>query len=191
MSQPTFKAMVVRETGDKKFVREIATRRIEELAPGEVLIKVSYSSLNYKDALSATGHRGVTRKYPHTPGIEPPPHKLGETQLPQDNVPPHPSESEPQFFPRAAQVVGVHTPHTLAVPAPPQVSGEEQNYSVYRVRLQLEGRMSEMLQFLAELVRTKRLYLVETLRVVPHPEDVNKIKAQVGVARLVFQKQVS
>ena len=35
-----------------------------------MLIKVSYSSLNYKDALSASGNKGVTRTYPHTPGID-------------------------------------------------------------------------------------------------------------------------
>jgi acrylyl-CoA reductase (NADPH) len=37
---------------------------------GEVLIKVQYSSVNYKDALSASGNRGVTRNFPHTPGID-------------------------------------------------------------------------------------------------------------------------
>lgn len=35
-----------------------------------VTIRVHYSSLNYKDALSASGNRGVTRSYPHTPGID-------------------------------------------------------------------------------------------------------------------------
>ena len=35
-----------------------------------MIIEVKYSSLNYKDALSATGNKGVTRKYPHTPGID-------------------------------------------------------------------------------------------------------------------------
>jgi acrylyl-CoA reductase (NADPH) len=35
-----------------------------------LIIEVKYSSLNYKDALSATGNKGVTRKYPHTPGID-------------------------------------------------------------------------------------------------------------------------
>lgn len=40
------------------------------LPEGEVLIDVKYSSLNYKDALSASGHKGVTRSYPHTPGID-------------------------------------------------------------------------------------------------------------------------
>ena len=34
------------------------------------MIRVCYSSLNYKDALSASGNRGVTRKYPHVPGID-------------------------------------------------------------------------------------------------------------------------
>ncbi|MHC4755296.1 MAG: YhdH/YhfP family quinone oxidoreductase, partial [Planctomycetota bacterium] len=41
-----------------------------DLPPGELLIKVRYSSLNYKDALSASGNKGVTRKYPHTPGVD-------------------------------------------------------------------------------------------------------------------------
>lgn len=41
-----------------------------EKGEGEVLIKVQYSSVNYKDALSAAGNRGVTRDYPHTPGID-------------------------------------------------------------------------------------------------------------------------
>lgn len=34
------------------------------------MIQVSHSSLNYKDALSATGNKGVTRNFPHTPGID-------------------------------------------------------------------------------------------------------------------------
>ncbi len=40
------------------------------LPPGDVLIKVAFSSLNYKDALSAIGNPGVTRKYPHIPGVD-------------------------------------------------------------------------------------------------------------------------
>lgn len=36
----------------------------------DVAVRVRYSSLNYKDALSASGNRGVTRTYPHTPGID-------------------------------------------------------------------------------------------------------------------------
>ena len=48
----------------------IIERSIDDLPEGELLIKVNYSSLNYKDALSASGAPGVTRNYPHTPGID-------------------------------------------------------------------------------------------------------------------------
>ena len=65
-----FKAMVVRETADKKFIREIAQRSLSDLPKGELLVEVKFSSLNYKDALSATGNKGVTRNYPHTPGVD-------------------------------------------------------------------------------------------------------------------------
>ncbi len=52
------------------FAGKLVERRIADLPAGEVLIKAHYSSLNYKDALSAHGNKGVTRKYPHTPGID-------------------------------------------------------------------------------------------------------------------------
>lgn len=42
----------------------------EFLPPNDVVIKVQYSSLNYKDALSAKGLNHVTKKYPHIPGID-------------------------------------------------------------------------------------------------------------------------
>ncbi len=66
----TFKAMVVSETAEKTFSREIRERALSDLPAGELIIEVKYSSLNYKDALSATGNKGVTRKYPHTPGVD-------------------------------------------------------------------------------------------------------------------------
>jgi len=65
-----FKALVVEKTVDKLFVRRIRERDINDLPPGDMVVRVHYSSLNYKDALSATGHPGVTRKFPHTPGID-------------------------------------------------------------------------------------------------------------------------
>ena len=65
-----FKALVVNETEKNTFVRGIETRTLDDLPEGDVTVKVHYSSLNYKDVLSATGNRGVTRKYPHTPGID-------------------------------------------------------------------------------------------------------------------------
>lgn len=69
-----FKAMVVRDV-DGTYVRKIEERSVGDLTtgnltPDSVLINVRYSSLNYKDALSATGNRGITRSYPHTPGID-------------------------------------------------------------------------------------------------------------------------
>lgn len=69
MSRLSFRALVVRTAGDG-VERRLETRTIDDLPPGDVLIQVRYSSLNYKDALSASGHRGVTRAFPHTPGID-------------------------------------------------------------------------------------------------------------------------
>ena len=69
MEMQGFKSFVVEEK-EGKFTGAIKRRKIEELPKGDLLIKVSYSSLNYKDALSATGNKGVTKKYPHTPGID-------------------------------------------------------------------------------------------------------------------------
>jgi putative YhdH/YhfP family quinone oxidoreductase len=66
----TFKAMVVEEADKKTYTREIKERSISDLPDGDVLVRVHYSSLNYKDALSAVGNKGVTRSFPHTPGID-------------------------------------------------------------------------------------------------------------------------
>jgi putative YhdH/YhfP family quinone oxidoreductase len=70
MNQKTFKALVVTEKEDDQFVREIKDRNLDDLPEGDVLVNVKYSSLNYKDVLSTQGNRGVTRQYPHTPGID-------------------------------------------------------------------------------------------------------------------------
>lgn len=64
-----FKAWRVHEEGDHFTGRE-ETLPLDSLPEGDVLVRVSHSSLNYKDALSASGNRGVTREYPHTPGID-------------------------------------------------------------------------------------------------------------------------
>ncbi len=70
MPQKIFKAMVVTEVEDERFVRNIEDRNLDDLPKGDILVKVEYSSLNYKDVLSAIGNRGVTKNYPHTPGID-------------------------------------------------------------------------------------------------------------------------
>lgn len=64
-----FRALLVEKT-EAGFQRSVVTRRTEELPAGDLLLDVRYSSLNYKDALSATGNPGVTRNFPHTPGID-------------------------------------------------------------------------------------------------------------------------
>jgi acrylyl-CoA reductase (NADPH) len=66
----TFRALQANEDANGRFETRIIERDTSELPAGEVLIRVSYSSLNYKDALSASGNRGVTRNFPHTPGID-------------------------------------------------------------------------------------------------------------------------
>ena len=53
-----------------QYVRRVVEMTPKELPEGDVLIQVFYSALNYKDALSCMGNKGVTRNYPHTPGID-------------------------------------------------------------------------------------------------------------------------
>lgn len=65
-----FSALQARENAAGQFEQVIVQREIDELPVGELLVRVKYSSLNYKDALSASGNRGVTRNFPHTPGID-------------------------------------------------------------------------------------------------------------------------
>ena len=70
MNNTTFKALWIKEEDDGKFSKNIVERRIDDLPEGEVLIKVHFAALNFKDALSSTGNKGVTKNYPHTPGID-------------------------------------------------------------------------------------------------------------------------
>lgn len=65
-----FNALQARESAAGGFEQVIVQREIDDLPAGELLIRVKYSSLNYKDALSASGNRGVTKNFPHTPGID-------------------------------------------------------------------------------------------------------------------------
>lgn len=65
-----YKALYITEMPAGRVKREIRELSVHDLPPNDVLIEVKYSSLNYKDALSATGNKGVTKRYPHTPGID-------------------------------------------------------------------------------------------------------------------------
>jgi putative YhdH/YhfP family quinone oxidoreductase len=64
-----FKSFVVEEI-EGAFVSKIKMLNVSDLPEGEVLIQVHFSSINYKDALSVTGNKGVTKSFPHTPGID-------------------------------------------------------------------------------------------------------------------------
>jgi len=65
----TYKALVIRED-DGVFSKEIEEVPFSFLLENEVLIKVAFAGLNYKDALSASGHKGITKQFPHTPGVD-------------------------------------------------------------------------------------------------------------------------
>ena len=64
------KAFLVEKTGDKEFSADIKDVAIPKCGEDEIVIKVTYSSLNYKDALSSVGNPGVTRNFPHITGID-------------------------------------------------------------------------------------------------------------------------
>ena len=66
----TFKALLVEEQEDKIFSKSIVERHISDLPKNDLLINVHYSSLNYKDAMSASGNKRISQHFPHTPGID-------------------------------------------------------------------------------------------------------------------------
>ena len=66
----TFRCYLVDKPSDGPVTAGMAERRIDELPEGDVLVRVAYSSLNYKDALAATGHRGIVKRFPHVPGVD-------------------------------------------------------------------------------------------------------------------------
>jgi acrylyl-CoA reductase (NADPH) len=65
----TFKAFRIHETAGKISAR-FEELTLEALTPGEVVIEVSYSGINYKDALAATGAGRILRRYPLVGGID-------------------------------------------------------------------------------------------------------------------------
>ena len=65
-----YRALQVQELHEDHFERRLVTLPLADLPDHAVLVRVHYAALNYKDALSAAGNKGVTRSYPHTPGID-------------------------------------------------------------------------------------------------------------------------
>jgi len=70
MLPETFRCYLVTRDSEGNVSGEMTEQPMDALPDGEVLVRVAYSSLNYKDALAATGHPGVTRRFPHVPGVD-------------------------------------------------------------------------------------------------------------------------
>ncbi len=70
MTPETMRCFLVRKPGKGTVEATVESRPLRELPPGDVLIRVQCSSLNYKDALAAQGHPGVVSQFPHVPGID-------------------------------------------------------------------------------------------------------------------------
>ena len=65
----TFRAFRIDETGDR-IVADFCELRLEDLSEGEVVVRVTHSTINYKDALAATGKARILRRYPLVGGID-------------------------------------------------------------------------------------------------------------------------
>jgi acrylyl-CoA reductase (NADPH) len=65
----SFQAVVV-DNKDSNFSVETKHVSLEDLSAGEVVIKVHYSGVNYKDGLAGTPDGKIVRSYPHIPGID-------------------------------------------------------------------------------------------------------------------------
>lgn len=65
-----YRALVADKLDDDSMDLSVKNRNTRDLPDHNVLVRVHYSSLNYKDALSAGGNSGVTKSYPHPPGID-------------------------------------------------------------------------------------------------------------------------
>ncbi len=70
MTATSFACFLVEKDENGNVHRGLSHRTTDDLPLGDVLVRVRYSSLNYKDALAASAHPGVVRKLPHVPGID-------------------------------------------------------------------------------------------------------------------------
>ena len=65
-----FRALIIKEDENGNITKSVETIHENYIPRNEVTVQVLYSSLNYKDALSSSGNKGITKKYPHIPGID-------------------------------------------------------------------------------------------------------------------------
>lgn len=70
MPASEFRCYLVNRDAEKRVTAAVTTLPIDKLPPGDVLIRVTCSSLNFKDGLAASGRPGVAKTYPHIPGID-------------------------------------------------------------------------------------------------------------------------
>jgi acrylyl-CoA reductase (NADPH) len=75
-----FKAYKLTETADRKIKAEFVDMKIDDLDPGDVVVRVAYSDVNYKDALAATGKGKILRRASCVGGID-----LSGTVVSSDN----------------------------------------------------------------------------------------------------------
>ena len=69
MPSDAFLGLMIRRN-DEEVTARVESIPVADLPPGDVLIRVEWSSLNYKDALACQAHPGVVRSLPHIPGID-------------------------------------------------------------------------------------------------------------------------
>jgi acrylyl-CoA reductase (NADPH) len=65
----SFRAFRIHEEG-KKIVARFEQLKLDDLSPGDVVVRVTHSDINYKDALAATGAGKILRRYPLVGGID-------------------------------------------------------------------------------------------------------------------------
>ncbi len=70
MVPKTLKCYLVARDSSGSVTAGVAERPADELPEGDVLVRVAFTSLNYKDALAASGHEGVVKRFPHVPGVD-------------------------------------------------------------------------------------------------------------------------
>lgn len=73
----------------------------------------------------------------------------------------------------------------------PQVSSEDKEFKIYSVRIQADGNLENLGLYFADLIKKRKLYFIESFRITPHPEDLNKIRATVVVSRSIFRDRAS
>ncbi|WP_175781858.1 MDR family oxidoreductase [Burkholderia anthina] len=65
----TFKALLATKPGDK-IATDLVDMNEQDLMPGDVTVRIDYSTVNYKDALALSGYAEIIRKFPLIPGID-------------------------------------------------------------------------------------------------------------------------